>query len=70
MNGDHALYEVSRQYLGEPRPIKIIVIGAGLSGIAAVKLFREQFAGKPTQLVVYEKNSDVGGTWFENRYPG
>jgi cation diffusion facilitator CzcD-associated flavoprotein CzcO len=70
MNGNHVLYEVSRQYLGEPRPIKIIVIGAGLSGIAAVKLFKEQFAGTPTQLVVYEKNSDVGGTWFENRYPG
>jgi cation diffusion facilitator CzcD-associated flavoprotein CzcO len=22
------------------------------------------------ELVVYEKNEDIGGTWFENRYPG
>lgn len=21
-------------------------------------------------LAIYEKNPDVGGTWFENRYPG
>jgi cation diffusion facilitator CzcD-associated flavoprotein CzcO len=21
-------------------------------------------------LVIYEKNADVGGTWYENRYPG
>lgn len=20
--------------------------------------------------VIYEKNRDVGGTWFENKYPG
>jgi cation diffusion facilitator CzcD-associated flavoprotein CzcO len=20
--------------------------------------------------VIYEKNPDVGGTWYENRYPG
>lgn len=20
--------------------------------------------------VIYEKNPDIGGTWFENRYPG
>lgn len=20
--------------------------------------------------VIYEKNEDIGGTWFENRYPG
>ena len=21
-------------------------------------------------LIIYEKNADVGGTWLENRYPG
>ena len=44
----------------------VVVVGAGLSGInAAVHL---QAAGIP--FVVIEKNSAVGGTWFENRYPG
>jgi cation diffusion facilitator CzcD-associated flavoprotein CzcO len=22
------------------------------------------------ELVIYEKNADIGGTWLENRYPG
>ncbi len=45
---------------------KVAVIGAGLGGIgAAVQLKR---AGIP--YVVIEKNAEVGGTWFENRYPG
>jgi 4-hydroxyacetophenone monooxygenase len=42
------------------------VIGAGMGGLnAAVQL---KHAGIP--YVVIEKNAGVGGTWFENRYPG
>lgn len=63
-------FHTTDQYLAEPRPIKIIVIGAGLSGIAATKIFRERFADRPATLVIYEKNDDVTGTWLENRYPG
>jgi 4-hydroxyacetophenone monooxygenase len=45
---------------------KVVVIGAGLGGIAAaVQLKRAGIA-----YAVLEKNSGVGGTWFENRYPG
>ncbi len=44
----------------------VTVIGAGLGGLnAAVQLKR---AGIP--FTVIEKNSGVGGTWHENRYPG
>jgi 4-hydroxyacetophenone monooxygenase len=44
----------------------VIVIGAGLGGLnAAVHLKR---AGIP--FVVLEKNAGIGGTWWENRYPG
>jgi cation diffusion facilitator CzcD-associated flavoprotein CzcO len=70
MNGVKPRYEVSDQWLGQPRPIRIIVVGAGISGIAAVKLFKERFTDSPTSMVLYEKNHDVGGTWLENRYPG
>jgi 4-hydroxyacetophenone monooxygenase len=42
------------------------VIGAGMSGLAAAH--RLQQAG--VSVVVFEKNADVGGTWFENAYPG
>jgi 4-hydroxyacetophenone monooxygenase len=44
----------------------VIVIGAGLTGLnAAVQL---RHAGIP--FTVLEKNPAVGGTWYENRYPG
>ncbi|QFU77415.1 NAD(P)/FAD-dependent oxidoreductase [Halioglobus maricola] len=44
----------------------VLIIGAGMSGILAA--IRLQEAGIP--FTVIEKNSGVGGTWFENRYPG
>lgn len=69
-NGAGSQYRYSQQPFAKPRPIRIIVAGAGLSGIAAVKLFKEKFNGQPTELQIYEKNADVGGTWLENRYPG
>ncbi|WP_214406864.1 flavin-containing monooxygenase [Pseudonocardia lacus] len=44
----------------------VLVVGAGLGGLnAAVQLKR---AGIP--FAVVEKNPGVGGTWYENRYPG
>lgn len=48
------------------KDFRVLVIGAGVAGIcAAVRL---QAAGIP--YVVVEKNTEAGGTWFENRYPG
>lgn len=46
---------------------RIAIIGAGMSGIAAVVKLRQ--AGY-TDLTVYEKTNKVGGTWRENQYPG
>ena len=46
---------------------KIAIIGAGMSGIAAVVKLRK--AGY-TDLTVFEKSDRVGGTWRENTYPG
>ena len=44
----------------------VAVIGAGMGGLnAAVQM---KHAGIP--YFVIEKNDEVGGTWYENRYPG
>lgn len=45
---------------------RVVVIGAGMSGLLAA--IRLEEAGIP--YVVLEKNPNVGGTWFENAYPG
>jgi 4-hydroxyacetophenone monooxygenase len=44
----------------------VLVIGGGMSGIAAgVKLAEAGY-----NYTIIEKNEDLGGTWYENRYPG
>jgi 4-hydroxyacetophenone monooxygenase len=48
------------------RAVSVAIVGAGMSGIAAA--YRLQQAGVP--FTIYEKNADVGGTWWENTYPG
>ena len=45
---------------------KVLVIGAGLTGILAGIKLRE--AGYRFQII--EKNPEIGGTWWENTYPG
>ena len=45
---------------------RVAIIGGGISGVAmAARLVQ---AG--VEFVLFEKNSALGGTWFENRYPG
>ena len=48
----------------DPRPV--VIVGLGMSGLLAA--IRLQEAGIP--YVVFEKNDGVGGTWWENSYPG
>ena len=49
-----------------PAGFKVLVIGAGLTGMAASTKLTEAGYGH----IVIEKNPEVGGTWYENRYPG
>jgi 4-hydroxyacetophenone monooxygenase len=44
----------------------VLVIGAGMSGLLQALRLKE--AGIP--FTVVEKNDSVGGTWYENNYPG
>ena len=50
------------------RRIKVICVGAGVSGI--LDAYNIQTKTENVELTIYEKNRDIGGTWFENRYPG
>jgi len=46
--------------------LPVVVIGCGQSGLLAGVRLAE--AGIP--YTIFEKNADVGGTWYENTYPG
>ncbi|PPR07982.1 hypothetical protein CVT24_002694 [Panaeolus cyanescens] len=52
----------------DERHIRIICIGAGASGLLLAYKLQRSF--DKYDLVVYEKNEDIGGTWYENKYPG
>ncbi len=49
-----------------PQGFSVLIIGLGASGLLAA--IRLQEAGIPFEIV--EKNTGVGGAWFENSYPG
>lgn len=58
-------YIVTESPLGTARKLRVLMVGAGASGLNLARhmdLHMENF-----ELTIYEKNSDVGGTWFENR---
>jgi hypothetical protein len=50
------------------RPLKVRVIGAGYSGIYLGIRIPQRL--RNVDLQIYEKNEGIGGTWWENRYPG
>src|SRR5438034_5111338 len=62
-------YEVDKKAIigSEQRKIKVLTIGAGVSGILAAYAIQKNC--KNVEYVIYEKNDDLGGTWWENRYP-
>jgi len=63
-----AAYTVQEKPLGSTRHIRIVGIGAGASGLNLLRTLRLNLTDY--EVTIYEKNADVGGTWFENRYPG
>ncbi|MEW6473591.1 MAG: NAD(P)/FAD-dependent oxidoreductase [Actinomycetota bacterium] len=48
------------------RDIDVVVVGAGFGGLFALHKLRHQ----GFRALVVEAGSDVGGTWYWNRYPG
>ena len=58
-------YKLLEQPYGTMRPIRVVFIGAGASGICFSKFAKDLLINATVQ--VYEKNADIGGTWLENR---
>ena len=52
--------------MAEPTDIDVVVVGAGFAGL--YQLHRLRGLGLRTR--VFDAGSDVGGTWYWNRYPG
>ena len=48
------------------REVDVVVVGAGFGGLYALYRLR----GLGLEVQVYEAGSDIGGTWYWNRYPG
>jgi hypothetical protein len=62
-------YEQSKLPFDTPRAIKIIAVGAGVSGLSLAHAVETGLLAN-VELKILEKNAGLGGTWFENRYPG
>src|SRR5438552_3850382 len=53
--------------MNEVRKLRVAIVGAGASGIMAAIKLRDTGV---TDVVLFEKADDLGGTWRDNTYPG
>lgn len=62
-------YQIPNAPIDSPnnRKVKVLGIGAGASGI--MMAYKIQKLCNNVEFKILEKNQDIGGTWFENRYP-
>jgi hypothetical protein len=60
-------YKLLEQPIGTRRPIRVVCLGAGYSGLMMGIMYNERMKHQNTEFVIYERNQDLGGTWFENR---
>lgn len=56
----------TKKQLAPDREFSVAIVGAGESGLLTAYRLRQ--AG--VDVTLYEKNTEVGGTWWENTYPG
>jgi 4-hydroxyacetophenone monooxygenase len=64
--GDLRAPRWTRDEIAPDSTFRVAIVGAGMSGLLVA--YRLKQVGIP--FVVFEKNAEVGGTWFENTYPG
>lgn len=66
----HSGYQIREEPIHIRRPLRVICMGAGYSGILLGIIWKQRLCQRNVELVIYERNEDIGGTWLENRYPG
>lgn len=52
------------QWHSQPRKLRIIHVGAGATGLCTAYKMERQLTDY--ELVCYEKNAEIGGTWLES----
>lgn len=63
-----ANYTIVPEPLETRRPIRVVCIGAGYSGLLMSIIVSQRLGHHNVDYKVYEKNADIGGTWLVNRY--
>ncbi|ETS84129.1 hypothetical protein PFICI_02154 [Pestalotiopsis fici W106-1] len=63
-----AEYKIIEEPSRTKRQLRVLCVGAGASAINFAHEVQE--SNLDLDLVCYEKNPSIGGTWYENKYPG
>ncbi|KAL3476527.1 hypothetical protein BJX99DRAFT_258273 [Aspergillus californicus] len=53
-----------------PRTLRVVCIGAGFAGLTMAYKLKHERPLDYVDFTIYEKNPEVGGTWYNNVYPG
>ncbi|KAK5124271.1 hypothetical protein LTR85_001974 [Meristemomyces frigidus] len=60
--------KIRDDFYGTRRKLRIGVLGAGISCLNFLHFAEERL--RDIEIVVYERNEDVGGVWLTSKYPG
>jgi cation diffusion facilitator CzcD-associated flavoprotein CzcO len=60
-------FKIQNAPLGAHRPIRVVCIGAGYSGLMMAIISEKKMKGHNVDFQIYEKNDDLGGTWLVNK---
>jgi hypothetical protein len=63
-------YSVLDQYHSKPTKLRVACVGAGASGLCLAYKMEKMMVPGSWELTLFEKNPELGGTWYENTYPG
>lgn len=62
-NGTSPAFTLRDEPVENLRPLRVVVVGAGFSGIVAAIRIPEKL--RNVDLTVYEKNEGLGGVWWD-----